>query len=256
MAGQAPPRAQDNESPPPEMTAPQPDTGAADPAVVAALAAYAAGDASERAALTALAASRLLVPVVATLTDAGVTEAGEPTSAAGRAIAAEKSSEMALPTLIGADGRAAVPGFTSMAAMTAWRPDARPVPVPAVAVCQAALEQGWAVVVDVAGPVRLAVEGARLRALAAGLPVPQAWSDPDVLAEVTAAAGECAAGAAVALRPPTGRHDLRVELAIPATTDPGTDVADLVGSAVMRRLGHRLRRGISVTARPAKAGHG
>jgi SseB protein N-terminal domain len=232
------------------MTPPQPDIGAADPEVAAALAAYGAGEASEHAALAALAGSRLLVPVVATLT-----EAGESTSATGQALQSEKSSEMALPTLIGADGRAAVPGFTSMAAMTAWRPDARPVPVPAAAVCQAALEQGWAVVVDVAGPVRLAVEGARLRALAAGLPVPQAWSDPDVLAEVTAAAGDYATGAAVALRPPAGRNDLRIELAVPAGTNQGADIADLVGSAVMRRLGHRLRRGVSVTVGPAPAGH-
>jgi SseB protein N-terminal domain len=229
----------------------QQDTGAADPAVAAALAAYAAGDGSEHAALTLLAGSRLLVPVVATLT-----EAAESTSTAGRTIKSEKSSEMALPTLIGADGRAAVPGFTSTAAMTTWRPDARPVPVPAAGVCQAALEQGWAVVIDVAGPVRLAVEGARLRAVAAGLPVPQAWSDPDVLAEVTAAAGECAAGAAVTLRPPAGRNDLRIELALPASAEAGADIADLVGSVIMRRLGHRLRRGVSVTVRAAQAGHG
>jgi hypothetical protein len=232
------------------MMAPQPETGAADPAVAATLAAYAAGDVSEHEALTALADSRLLVPVVAMLT-----EAAESTTPAGRAVKSEKSSEMALPTLIGTDGRAAVPGFTSMSAMTAWRPDARPVPAPAMGVCQAALEQGWAVVIDVAGPVRLAVDGARLRALAAGQPVPQAWSDPDVLAEVTAAAGELAPGAAVELRPPAGHHDLRVELATPDTV-AAADVADRVGSAVMLRLGHRLRRGISVTVRPAQAGHG
>ena len=41
------------------------DDGAADPAVRATLAAYAAGRGSEHAALTALAGSRLLVPVVA-----------------------------------------------------------------------------------------------------------------------------------------------------------------------------------------------
>jgi hypothetical protein len=227
----------------------QPDTGAADPAVTAALTAFAAGDGSEHAALTALAASRLLVPVVATLT-----EAAESTAATGKAIKSEKSSEMALPTLIGTDGRAAVPAFTSMATMTSWRPDARPVPVPAAGVCQAAIEQGWAVVIDVAGPVRLAVEGARLRALADGTPVPQPWADPDVLDAVTAVADELAEAVAVALRPPVGRTDLRIEVTAPAAHDE--DLADLVGAAVVRRLGHRLRRGISVVVRPAQAGHG
>jgi hypothetical protein len=227
----------------------QPDTGAADPAVAAALAAFAAGDGSEHAALTALAASRLLVPVVATLT-----EAAESTSPAGRELRSEKSSEMALPTLIGTDGRPAVPAFTSMATMISWRPDARPVPVPTAGVCQAAIEQGWAVVIDVAGPVRLAIEGARLRALAEGTPVPQAWADPDVLDVVTAVTGELAPAVTVALRPPAGRGDLRIELDAPA--GHGADLADLVGSAVMRRLGHRLRRGISVLVRPARAGPG
>ena len=45
------------------------DNGAADPRVAAALAAYQAGQGSEQAALTALAAARLLVPVVAVLAD-------------------------------------------------------------------------------------------------------------------------------------------------------------------------------------------
>ena len=67
------------------------DDGTADPAVRAALAAYAAGQGSEHAALTALARSRLLVPVVAVLGEAD--ENGS-----------EKSTEMALPTLVGQDG--------------------------------------------------------------------------------------------------------------------------------------------------------
>jgi hypothetical protein len=226
----------------------QPDTGAADPAVAAALAAFAAGDGSEHAALTALAASRLLVPVVATLTEAA--ESAGPT---GSALKVDKSSEMALPTLIGADGRAAVPAFTSMTAMTAWRPDARPVPVPAAGVCQAAVEQGWAVVIDVAGPVGLAIEGARLHAMAEQMPIPQPWSDPDVLEVITAVTAELATGIAIALRPPGASRDLRIELAVPAGVRE--DVADLVGSAVMHRLRHRLRRGVSIAVHPAPAGN-
>ena len=45
------------------------DRGGGDPAVTAALAAFAAGDGTEQAALTALAEARLLVPVVAVLAD-------------------------------------------------------------------------------------------------------------------------------------------------------------------------------------------
>ena len=164
------------------------DDGAADPAVLAALAAYAAGRGSEHAALNALASSRLLVPVVAVMTE----EAGGDGKAAGdRGVAAEKTTEMAMPTLIGQDGRAAVLAFTSLDALTRWRPDARPVAVPAARAWQAGATEASAVVIDVAGPVPVTVQGARLAALAAGRPAPLPHQDPDVLAALHAAlAGE------------------------------------------------------------------
>src|SRR5438874_4205041 len=95
----------------------------------------------------------------------------------------ENGTEMALPALIGADGRPALPAFTCLDALARWRADARPVPVPAASVWRAGAETG-AVVLDVAGPVPLAVDGARLAALAAGSPVPPPHADPDVLALV------------------------------------------------------------------------
>jgi hypothetical protein len=140
------------------------------------LAAYAAGQATEHAVLTAVAASRLLIPVVAILAEAN--DDGS-----------EKETEMALPTLIGNDGRAAVIAFTGSDTLNRWRQDARPVPVAAARLWAAALTEADAVVVDIAGPVPLVVEGARLRRLAAGEPPPPAHDDPDVraaIAEVTA----------------------------------------------------------------------
>src|SRR5437773_12225092 len=62
------------------------DDGTADPHVTEALAAYHAGQGSEQDALTALAAARLLVPVVAGLAD------GTP-GIEGRAAAGEQHSE-------------------------------------------------------------------------------------------------------------------------------------------------------------------
>ena len=154
------------------------DHGAADPRVAAALGAYQAAEGSEHAALTALAAARLLVPVVAVLGD-------------GSAAEGDKNSEMMLPTLIGKDGRPAVLAFTSLDALARWRRSARPVPAEAGRVWRAAVADRCAVVIDVAGPVPLAVEGARLEALAAGQPVPPPHEDPDVRTEVEAAvAGE------------------------------------------------------------------
>src|SRR5260221_14130527 len=79
----------------PRMRGPDPsfrdDDGSADRGVTEALQAFAASRGSERAALTALASSRLLVPVVAVLAE--------------RSGPAEKAPERAMATLIGLDGR-------------------------------------------------------------------------------------------------------------------------------------------------------
>ena len=98
------------------------DTGAADPALAAALAAYAEDPAREAEVLAALADARLLVPVVAEL---GESETGPD------GLAHDKSSDMATVLMRGPDGRLALLAFTGLAAMQRWDPEARPVPVPA-----------------------------------------------------------------------------------------------------------------------------
>ncbi len=244
------------------------DRGAADPRVAAALGAYQAAEGSEQAALTALAAARLLVPVVAVLAD-------------GSAAEGDKNSEMMLPTLIGKDGRPAVLAFTSLDALARWRRSARPVPAEAGRVWRAAVADRCAVVIDVAGPVPLAVEGARLdrcavvidvagpvplavegarlEALAAGLPVPPAHEDQDVRAEVEAAVAAEPAIAGFSLAPGreaavgTEATDLSVRLDV-----SGGDWPPAVRRAAGRiaaRLAGRLRRGIeiSVTRDPIRS---
>ena len=213
------------------------DNGAADPRVAAALAAYQAGQESEQAALTALAAARLLVPVVAVLADGS--------AASNR----DKNSEMVLPTLIGRDGRPAVLAFTSVDTLARWRANARPVPAEADRVCRAAVADGCAVVIDVAGPVPLAVEGARLQALAAGQPVPPSHEDPDLRAEIEAAvAGEPAIeGFTLA---PSRPADLAVRLCLASgdrQPDDWQPAVNRVANSIAARLAGRLRRGIEFT---------
>jgi SseB protein N-terminal domain len=205
------------------VTKPAGDTGAADPTVAAVLAAYAAGEATEHAVLTALASSRLLVPVVAVLAEA---------NSGGT----EKETEMALPTLIGADGRKAVIAFTSTDTIIRWRPDARPVPVPAARLWPAvAAEQAHAVVVDVAGPVPLVIEGARLAALAAGAPPPPAHADPDIRAQIAAVTKD------FTLEPGGQDADLTITL---KAADPAS--ARDIAQSIATRLAPRLRRGIAI----------
>ena len=221
------------------------DHGDADPRVTEALAAYQAGKGSEQAALTALAGARLLIPVVAVLAD-GPADQGDG-SAAG-----DKNSEMVLPTLIGNDGRPAVLAFTGVESLTRWRRNARPVPAEAARVWRAAVTDGCAVVIDVAGPVPLAVEGARLAALAAGQQAPPAHQDPDVRAEVEAAvaAEPLITGfglAAATEEEGAGAADLAVRLHLAPDDRPPADWQPAVNRAASRiagRLAGRLRRGV------------
>ena len=204
------------------VSRPAGDTGGADPAVAAALAAYAAREATEHAVLTAVAASRLLVPVVAVLAEAN-------------ADGSEKETEMALPTLIGKDGRKAVIAFTGTAALRRWRADARPVPVPAARLWPAvAAEQGDAVVIDVAGPVPLVVEGARLRALANGAPPPLPHEDPDIRTQVAAVIDD------FTLEPGGQDADLTITMKTADLAEART-----AAEAIAARLAPRLRRGLA-----------
>ena len=135
-----------------------PDLGDADPDVVASLASYADGTGERASVLMAVTKSRLLVPVVAVLDEAG-------TSADG--VRTDKSSHMATVLTTGRDGRRGLLAFTCLESLHRWNPEARPVPAPAPAVAAAALDEGaHAVVVDLAGPVMFAIEGVDLNALA------------------------------------------------------------------------------------------
>ncbi len=155
---------------------------------------------------------------------------------------------MVLPTLIGRDGRPAVLAFTGLDALARWRPDARPVPAEADRVWRAAVADGCAVVIDVAGPVPLAVEGARLAALAAGQPVPPPQEDPDVRAEVQAAVAAEPAIAGFSLAPGhRGAADLAITLHLAPRQDADRGPAvNRAAAGIATRLGARLRRGIEV----------
>ena len=226
------------------------DDGSADPRVTAALAAYATGRGGEHAVLAALDTSRLLVPVVAVLAE-------EDTTAPG-GLRREKSSEMALPTVIGTDGRAALPAFTSAAALARWRAGALPVPVPAARVWQSGATDASAVVIDIAGPVPFAVDGARLAALAQGRPPPRPHEDPDVAALVHAVLAAEPAIAAYRLLPGEDGSDLTLCLVPVPGCDPAaaafTGAAQRASERILAGAGPQLRRGIRVAVIEAAAG--
>lgn len=136
------------------------DDGAADAALTAALTAYDAGEGDRAGVLGALGSARLLVPVVAVLGEMEVDEHG---------LAHDKSSDMATVLMTRPDGRRGLLAFTSTASLAGWNAEARPVPAAASTAAQAAIQEGAdALVLDVSGPVRFALDGEDLRAVAAG----------------------------------------------------------------------------------------
>jgi hypothetical protein len=138
------------------------DTGAAH-AETRRLMAAAAAEATPLAYLRAVAAlcgDRLLVPVAATATHLGESVAG---------LTSDKEAEMSVVTLRAQDGRHALLAFTGLDSLQGWQPDARPVPVTVDRAAQTARTEGLtAVLVDVAGPHALMIEGEVLGELAAG----------------------------------------------------------------------------------------
>lgn len=115
---------------------PQPyadDDGAVPPAYAEALAGFRTGRAPAETVVDALRETRLLVPLLAELGEAG-------TGPDGRTV--DKSAELAIVTVSGPDGREVLPAFTGVETMRAWNARARPVPVPARHAALAAVDAG------------------------------------------------------------------------------------------------------------------
>jgi hypothetical protein len=201
------------------------DAGGADPLLESALAGAAAPNGAA-AVSTALLDARLIVPIVAS-------------PAAG-----QHGAEMALVTVIGRDGRRALPAFTSVDALARWRAQARPVPVSARRAAAAAYDEGAvALVLDVAGPIPHTISGSRLLALAEG----RAWLPAHVDDRVAAAVRShllTLAGATVSayLRP--SEHADAVVLLVPSA---GSDPAHV--ESIVRALATRLASDPELRAR-------
>lgn len=108
-------------------------------------------------AVAALCTARFLLPVLALGDDGG--DGPDP----------DRYAELKAAQLIASDGRTALPAFTGMDAMTAWRADARPVPCRLDELAAWAVEGGSvALLIDLAGPSPLVIEGDLLGELAQG----------------------------------------------------------------------------------------
>ncbi|MGW1883634.1 SseB family protein [Streptomyces sp. NPDC001970] len=219
------------------------DDGTADPALTAALAAWAEDRTAEQPVLEALKGARLLVPVVAVLGEVEEDEKG---------LRREKTSDMAVPTLTAGDRRA-LPAFTSTESLARWDPAARPVAVPLHQALQAAAhERADTVVLDLAGPVPYQLTGPALLALAEGRTSTDPLADPSVTAAVLAAVAAEPAVLRAHLGPGSADGTLALVLAPDAVP---AEAARRVARALAadETLRARLVRGLDLALLPPEA---
>lgn len=115
---------------------------------------------------TALSQSRLLIALLAELGESDVGPHGE---------LVDKSADLAIVAVSTPDGKTAIPAFSSVAEMTAWNSNARPVPVEAAKLAIAAISEGHERVILNPASSAIAIRRPALAALAQGL----SWTPPD-----------------------------------------------------------------------------
>lgn len=236
---------------------PPTDDGSPEPRLARALTAYDGTPATRAEVLAAVAGARLFVAVTATSTAEHVE--------AGTGLRAESSAEMALVSLVAADGARAVPAFADTAALKRWRLDVRPVPVDAAYLSRAALDDGAvAVLLDPAGAAVVLAES-DLRAFAAGyVPVAGAAVAARRTTETLAAPAEAPDPALVrALADALAPERLRAARLLDGPSGPVLGVAPrrpldpaalaALAGRVAQRLGERLPAGgLDVAVVPPK----
>ncbi len=156
------------------------DDGTADAGYLAAVAALREGRGGEEAVVASLATARVFIPIVAQLAEEAETDHG---------LHADKQADMALVTLKAADGRTALPAFTSAAALSAWHSGARPVAVYAARAALSAVAEGAELLVlDPGADVTFVVRRPGLWALAKQHGWIPSYSDEELAAEMGRAA--------------------------------------------------------------------
>lgn len=172
------------------------DDGTADPGYLAAVRALQSGHGDEAAVVAALSTARVFIPIVAQLAVEAEGHDG---------LHADKQADMALVTLQAADGRTAMPAFTSAAALSAWHPDARPVAVYAArAALSAVAEKAELLVLDPGSELTFVVRRPGMWALAQQVAWTPSYADDELAAAMRAHAVEFPAVQDLVVRKGTG----------------------------------------------------
>jgi hypothetical protein len=182
------------------------DDGSADAGYLAAVAALLDGGGNEAAVVASLATARVFIPIIAQL--AGTESMG--------GLSADKQADMAVVTLKAADGRTAMPAFTSAKALAAWHPEARPVAVFAARAALSAVAEGAELLVlDPGADLTWVIRRPAVWALAQQREWIPSYADDALTAEITATAAGFPAVRNVVLLPGSG---------VPAVTGSGASL--------------------------------
>lgn len=148
------------------------DDGSAPERIIDAIRRLRAGTLGLDGVVEVLHTERLLVPLMTFAGDEGIGPYGQKV---------DKTQELSIVTVAGPDGRAVLPAFTSVDAMTAWNAQARPIPIQASRIALAAAAEGTPlIVVDPGSETQTVLRAPAFRALATGEPWVPCFADPDV----------------------------------------------------------------------------
>ncbi|HLP23475.1 MAG TPA: SseB family protein [Microbacteriaceae bacterium] len=194
------------------------DDGSSPEDLVAAVAAFRAGNEHFDAVVDAVRHARLLVPLIAVAGETGLTADG---------LVVDKTQELSIVTVATPDGRTALPLFSSVDAMRGWNPEARPVPTDGVRAALAAAGEGTPIIIlDPGSPGQVAIRRPAVWAIAKSHPWRPPHLDPDIQDVIAGALEPQVRGFSLRTADPRAQlagADLEVELVL----DPGLDRGDL-----------------------------
>lgn len=147
------------------------DNGEADPALVKAIADFQNQQGEIEQVKQALQTTRVLVPLVAQLGEAGEKDG----------LKVDKSADLSIVTVATPDNQKGIPVFSSVAAMAVWNKAARPVPtdMPRVALA-AAQEKSTRIILDPGSPTEFVIRRPMLEAIAQDIEWQAPWKNDQV----------------------------------------------------------------------------
>lgn len=150
------------------------DDGKADQKLIDAIIRLQAGTGTQVQVIDAFRKARVLIPLLANLGEAGEGAHGQ---------TVDKSADLSIVTVETPDQQNALPVFSSVAAMNAWNPVARPVPHSAPkAALAAAAEGNTRIVLDPGSPTEFVIRRPAIEAIAKEIPWTPSYDDPEVAA--------------------------------------------------------------------------